>query len=434
MGLNDQARVLNSGRSNRQFIYKEGVRFTHMSGKDPRLFRLLPAVHPQSDDLSISWMPSIDQHGILAEFAVIIQIVRFVGHGRFGAGSRQDLLSLKTFATDREDKWDPLVHLYQVIQQDQGTWGYLITDQGPKDSKDKIRAAFGKPSPQLVANVLDINQTTTGVQLGVFTQSASAALIGKTGLVYTRNAQAGAEEMAKTNYLFAYANGDITDPNNGPVLKCSKEENKGEFSSYNVTVATGPDGSVLRRALDRSHLASRQNLTKHSTWLNIPTEEELINSLVGLLNGRSPQGYHEYALLKLAFPQFRIPEPPASMAGTSTIQSGFTPSAPQTVTSGLIGGYQAPPMPAAPAAAPVYASQGVPAFVPGAPVSAPAPVAAFVPPAAPVAAPQAQVAAFVPPAPVGGPVGAPVVVPGDPVAAGFQQSDFMARLRATTGG
>jgi len=108
MGLNDQSRSLSSNRGARKYIFKDDVKFTHMTGKDAKIFRLLPAFHPSSDNAAISWMPSIDPNGNLADFAVLLKVVRFVGHGRGGAGSRQDLLSLKTFGDDR---CCPLEHL-----------------------------------------------------------------------------------------------------------------------------------------------------------------------------------------------------------------------------------------------------------------------------------------------------------------------------------
>ena len=420
MGLNDQSKTLNTGRGARKYIFKDGIRFSHMTGNDAKLFRLLPAFHPSSDDASRSWMPSIDEHGKLADFAMLLRVVRFVGHGKGGAGSRMDLLSLRTFG---EDRFCPLTHLWDFINSDIDTWGYLIKDQGKRGDKDIVRAAFSRTTSQLVATVLDINQTAQGTQLGVFTQSASAALIGpQDGLVFKPNAMPGVEEFIKQNYMYAYANGDLTHPTDGAVLKCEKEDGKGDFSSYRVVVALDASGKVMRRAIDMGHMQGRINLSKPTDFMNIPTEEDIVNSLVQLLNGRSPQGYHEHALLKLAFPQFRIPEPPAAMASYPSVGNmGFAPS-PAYVqpTTSAVPAFVPPAMPSAPA------------FVPPAMPSAPA----FVPPATPTGGnlAGASVPAFTPPGAAVPQAPAPVpVVPGDPVGATFDQAGFMQRLKATTG-
>ena len=422
MGLNDQVQSLGGNRGGRKFIFKEGVHYVHMTGKDAKLFRILPAFHPEAPTEPRSWVPCIDPHGNLSEFGQLLSVMRFVGHGT-GGGSRQDLLSLKTFG---RETFCPLAHLVDVISQDPATWGYLMKDSGPRGDKNTVRAAVSKIAPQFVCNVLDINQTIQGVQLGVFSQSASYSLIdAHEGLVFKRNALAGMEEMIQKNYLYRYANGDITDPTTGPVLKCEKQTNKGDMSSYTISVALGRDNNVLKLGLDMAHMAGRINTTRFTDYINIPTPEDLVNSLVQLLNGRSPAGYHEHALLRLAFPQFRIPEPPAApSAGNMVGGMGYAPQAPAPAPA-----YAAPQ---AQPQAPAYAGN-VPAYVPqtvAAPQSA-APVPAYVP-----AAPAAQPTGFVPPAiPAQAPTVQSVdpVVPGDPVAAGFDQQGFMERLRAATG-
>jgi hypothetical protein len=390
MGLNDQSRSLSNNNGARKYIFKDGINFSHMTGKDAKLFRLLPAFHPSSNDAAISWTASIDPNGNLSDFGVIINVVRFVGHGKAG-GTRMDLLSLKTFG---DDQFCPLSHLWEIINQDPATWGYLVKDQGKFGDKDQIRAAFSRATKQFVANVLDINQTVKGVQLGVFTQSASAAMIDrKDGLVFSPSAMA-TDDMIKQNYLTAYANGDITHPTEGAVLKCEKEDGKGDFSGYRVVVALDSHNRVMRRPIDQSHMAGRVNL---------------------------------------AFPQFRIPEPPTAMAAMPTVGNmGFAPSAaaPAGMAGSAVPAFVPPGYPAA-APAPVAAPAAVPAFVPA------FPVAAHV--VAPVAAVPAFVPAFVPgpvtdqaPAAAPAPAAQPVV-PGDPVAAGFNQDGFMARLKAATG-
>ena len=53
---------------------------------------------------------------------------------------------------------------------------------------------------------------------------------------------------------------------------------------------------------------------------------QMVQALIQLLNGRSPAGYHEHALLRMAFPHHQVPEPPMMPAGTSTVaMGGFAP-------------------------------------------------------------------------------------------------------------
>ena len=484
MGFNNQARNL-QGNRNRRFIFKDGVRYKHMTGAQPIVFRLMPAFNPAEPNPGISWLPALDPAGNLTEWGYVIKIVRWVGHGKGNSGTRQDLLSLKTFEEDDRKVWCPLAALYDAISSDPNTWGYLI-DDGDRKDKNRVRAAFGKANSHLVTNIIDINQTMLGTQLGVFTGGASNKLIDKKeGLLFQPNASPDVEEQVKRNYMLAYANGDITDPNTGPVFVIEKGEDKGEYSSYKISIAQDPSRRVVRRPVDQALMAQRYNLTRPADFINIPTEEELIQSLIQLLNGRSPMGYHEHALLKMTFPQFQIPDPPAAPAATPTIPSGFAPSAGAPIPGAIPGGYGVPSasvpgmvpggygVPTAPVPGAVPGGYGVPsAPVPGAipgggyvppaapPVGIPpavpggvppAGVPVGIPPAVPVGVPPAaSIPPSVPPTSVTPPVTAEVqsvaanaaagvapsvpaasepVAPGDPVAPGFNQADFLARIR-----
>jgi hypothetical protein len=94
-----------------------------------------------------------------------------------------------------------------------------MIDDGDRKDKSRPRAAYSRATPHLICNVLDINQTQHGVQLGVFTSGASSKLVDRRdGLIYQPNAAPNAEELARQNYMWAYANGDMTDPTYAPVL------------------------------------------------------------------------------------------------------------------------------------------------------------------------------------------------------------------------
>jgi len=419
MGFNDQAKGFGS-RGARKFIFKDGVPFKHMTGQAPIVFRLQPAFNPADPNPETSWLPCLDPNGNLNEWGTVIKLVRFVGHGTGGA-MRQDMLSLKTFESDGRGVWCPLDALWQAINADAQTWGYLTEDKGDFKDKNRQRAAFGRVTANLICNILDVNQVTVGNQLGVFTAGASGKLIDRRdGLVFQPNGMPGIDEAVRQNYMMAYANGDITSPHDAPVLVVEKGNDKGDYSSYKVSIATDNSRRVVRRPIDRAIMAQRFNLTNLETFINIPTEEDLVTSLVQLLNGRSPQGYHEHALLKLTFPQFKIPDPPMAPAASSTVAVGV--SFPQSPAAQ--GGFGPAPAQSIPGAVP----QGGYAQAPAEPIPAyrPPQGGGFGTPRQPAeqAAEQPAQQPTQQPVPPAGPV-----APGDPIG-GFDSNDFVARMRA----
>ena len=425
MGFHDQAAA---SAADRKSVFKDGVNTLNMGGKQAIAFRLLPAFNPQDPNPRTSYLPFIDPNGVLTEWGAIIKMCRFVGHGK-GGGMRQDILSLKTFEQPRQPRYCPLEALYQAISSDDKTWGYLI-DKGDKADKQRQMPPFGRITDHMVANVINTNKPYEGVKLGVFTKSGGAKLIdAKSGLVFMPNPSATPEDIQK-NYLASYANGDITCPNMAPVLILDKQENKGDFSEYTVTVAMDPRRGVLRHQIGQELLAQRVNLARWEDYLIIPTEQDTVNTLVQLLAGRSPTGYHEHALLKLTFPQFRVPEPPAAAAATTTIASGFAPApAQQGFTPVPAPAYTPVPNPTntVPMPAPVQPQQqpqqGPVGYTqvpqPQTPVPAPQPA---------VAGEMGGVAANVAAAPAQAPAVAPAAVPGDAVPA-FDRNAFLQRVR-----
>jgi hypothetical protein len=95
------------------------------------------------------------------------------------------------------------------------------------------------------------------------------------------------------------------------------------MSAYIVQLAKDGAGRQLKRPLDDGLLGQRYNMANPDSFINIPTDEDLVNSLIQLLNARSPKGYHEYALLRMALPEFRIPEPPSAPAASHVVSGGF---------------------------------------------------------------------------------------------------------------
>ena len=318
--------------SNRRRTYKEGVRVLYMrenknKGIKKITFKLLPAFDPANPDVRTSYTPSITPDGHLAQFAAIMFSVKFAGRGDYD--QRRELVSRRT---ESPTAVCPLCILMDFIKNNQQDWGYLTEDKGKYGTPGFVRAALPPMAPAMLANVLDMYDQGSGVKVGEFSKSAYMSLVGKQhGLMFQRNDSAP-REWIEQNYMYQYAKGDLTDPNNGLVLVCEKETDKKGFSGYSLSVATGPDGNPWRAQLTQEQMAQRYNIADVGSIVNIPTEQELVDELVDMLRQRSPSGYHEWALLKMAFNDhgWNVPDPPAAPAATSNISLASTPATPVT--------------------------------------------------------------------------------------------------------
>ena len=376
MDLNQQIEQNQRSQGNAKFIFKDGVKYRHMTdSKQAMVFRFLPAFDPNNRDPRTSALPFVAPDGRFTKWGMILNIARFIGHGKGGISSRRDLLSLQTFGKDRAAEC-PILRVIDTVNKSGNDWAYLFADQkDPATGKILERKALSKPLPHFVANIVDLNQIVEGVKLGVFTSSATDSITNPTtGLIFQRNNLP--DEVVKTNYLLNYAVGDLTHPASGPALVCAKGNDRGDFSGYLVTMAKDTSGRPISRST-AEFLGGRYNLDDMDSFVNVPTAQDLVDALVQLLNGRSQQGWHEYSLLKMALPEFRIPDPPMAMGASPTIQAGaaFGPppvNAPPTWTPN-------PPVVTAPANAPEPSS-----FVMGVPPSAPAPMPAPLPAPMPV--------------------------------------------------
>lgn len=332
MSFAQQAKRATSSQGG-NYLYKQGVNVRRMNGKAPIQFRILPAFNPGVADPATSWLPCLDPSGNLTNWGAILKVVKFVGHGTFK--DRKDMLSLTTLG---ENEFCPHVELYKTIQSNYETWGYLTEDVGEWGDRNRVAAAYGPVVDVLVANIYDPSQPQKSTQIAEFTASGMNALIGTSkGLVFQPYINATDEDIAK-NYMTAFAYGDITDPRNGPQLTLQKGTDSGDNSRYVVSASIDQNKRVIRTAMDQALMANRKDLTKFDTYVNVPTPEAIVKDMMKIFNGRSPQGYHEHALLRMAFPQFQIPEPPAAPGMRQTTQ-GFSPP-PQQQTQ--VPDYNAP--------------------------------------------------------------------------------------------
>jgi hypothetical protein len=458
MSFNDQVNNLSS-RGGGFSVFKEGIKTKWLTGDSAVMFRIAPAYNYNDKDAAgninpYGFVPFRMPDGSLSAWGGIMHLTRYAGHGTGKTAQRKDILSPLTFG-EQGATFCPMSVLYTTCAR-YPEWQYLIEDKKDANKRPIERAAVTRPNEALVMNIVELSGTAMPeIILGLATKSSLDSMLSvhKNGL-FCQRANNVSDDMIKANYLCQWACGDVTDPTSGPVVYITKSKDKGEYSSYQVGLAETPQRTIRRYPIEPALLGQRYDLSNMRRILDVKTDEEIVMTLVTLFNGRSPQGHHEYEVLKLAFGQyFKIPDAPAAPAASPTA-SGVNFSA-----QGV--GFGAPPVPPVnnfgpgPAAGPVgVPATGFPppaapvnAFGPG-PVNAQPPAAAVPPPPAnnfgpqmaqaPAAAPQmaagvGAAAANAAAGPVGpapaAPAGVPgAAAPGDPVPA-FDKEGFLTTLR-----
>lgn len=400
MGFNDQIEFAAQGYTTaprKKYVYKQNVNIKRMSGKQAITFRLLPAFDPANPDPETSFIPSISPEGFLNDWGATIRVAKFVGHDPDIRRSHE-ILSLKTLERSGEPVFCPYAELLAYVKCNQDDWGYLTTPVGTWGKSGYQRECLSDIRPYLVCNIFDINDPSRGSQVAEFTISAAKTIYDKKhGIMFIPNGMPGIEQMIKSNYMLQYANGDITNPQSGPVLLFERDTSS-SIAGYRVSIAVDAiTRSVCRTSIDPMVMKSRVHPQNFNEYLNIMEPQEMVDYLATILDGRSPKGYHELSLLKMALPDFKVPEPPMAPGAMHTIRSGFeaTPVAPAAPVAPVASA--APVVPPTPTVAPVVlpgptvgpavsTSNAYP--VPGVPIATP-PVAPTVAPPTPTVAPPA---------------------------------------------
>lgn len=373
----------------RRYTYKEGVKVLYMqennkNGVKKIFFRLLPARRTDVQDpqaFLVSWSPSILPDGKLTQIGCFLHSAKFCGRGDFK--NRREIVSRKTLGKGTRCPYDILCNF---IEQNKSDWGYLFEDVGKFRQPGYVKAPLSKIQPRLLANVIDMYDQTATVKIGEFSQTAWRSLMSrgdKPGLMFIKN-NAVPPEWLQKDYMYQYANGDLTNPETGLVLEVSRDDSAtASFQGYTVTTAKTPDGNPWRQSVSQQQLAARYDLRDVTNIVNVPEEQELVDELVEILNQRSPKGYHERALLKMAFADYgwSVPEPTSAPAATQTV-----PVAPQPAP------VVQQPAPVPKPAPVVQQPAAVPAYVPRPDVQ---PVAQTQPPQA-FNTTQPQISGFVP--------------------------------------
>ena len=407
MGLEQE--VAGSASGGEDYTFKRGVNVEYLSGREPKHFKILPAM-PEVRNSPADWLPcrlSEEAGGGLTYWGKVIYMAQFIGHG-MTIGERTNILAPQSFVGVNEAVFCPVSHAIQVAGRYR-EWTYLIKDE--TNGGAEKRKPLVKPSPMLVVNCINLDKPQEGVKLGLLKKTASDCLLSKTsGLAYQRPIQVSAQEMEE-DYMAEWALGDFTDPNGGLSFTVSNNPDPKKFG-YIVTLMRNAQQGTVPYPVSAELLANRYDLVHPETYLNKKDTWGIIQELIGVFNGISPSGQHEYEFLKLAFPEYAdaIPNPPQG--------GGYS-------TTGIQVSVTGPGSPAekAAAAAPAVAAYARPvpaatvAVTPQPAVTATTTPATAIPPAttaAPVASPAVTTAAPAVSALPAATVTAPVAVEGDP--------------------
>lgn len=351
--LSAAADDLRSGSTSRFSIFAEGVKSKYMKAWNQDIYvRFLPAF----DAAKTGYVPCHTPENRLAPFLRLVPVWDQIGHGDFKG--RRRFVSPKAWG---DDEYDPVDELNNFIRAN-GCWSYLNQSEGnePNNPNRKIPAPLTKkPKVIVIGNVIDVYNQAEGVVLGEFSVSVFHSMISANGVLKAINTMV-TDEQIRQNYLWRYANGDITDPTHGPVLRIGKSP---DAKGYSVSVALDNTNNVLRFNTAQ-FLGHRYDLENLDSIVPRKGEADIIQILLDTLNQRSPSGVHEWEMLKAVFgSRHNIPNPP-EMTGrpnpvTQNAQQGLGPNPAQAP------GMQAPAgapgmMPPPPAAGQIPGLQSAP--------------------------------------------------------------------------
>ena len=386
--------------------YKQNVRVKFPKKSPPMRVQILPSYNLANPADPQGYMQCLSG-GQPTPWFGMIQSAKFVGHGDWK--QTLPILSLSSFEGSEPCPYQRLLN-YCKNNED---WKYLVTKTGRFGAPDYKDAILKPVKPVLLLNIVDVDDPGKGVQIAEMSYSVANTLLNEeTGIVFQRNLQLdnypNAEAALAQNPMLAYANGDITDPFRAPVFIIELPPVKaGQFGAGYTAKIEVANGTVTRRSATSIEMSSRYHLDDPESFLNIPTGQDIVNTLVTLLKGnKNARGIDETCAIKEAV---------GDMYRVDTVSA---PGAVSTV------GYTAPAVAApahAPATAPVQVApqDAAPIAVPMSPVTHVAP-AGFAPNPAKTAAVTAAHAAQ------------PAAIPGESVDMELTNS-LAARLRSQLG-
>lgn len=365
------------------------VKLNYLAGKDvPKQFRILPAFGehaPGEAPDPLSWMPFEDAEGINTPWILFYQVWNNIGHGPWGrAGNRKSFVRFDQLVPGYE--FDAVGRVVDLIRND-SEWRYLFDRvQQPGGKTDSILRWY--PSQESLANVLVLTNSTGAPEacIGAFSSALTKQLCGgdigggevEEGIINMLST--APEEYIAQNPMARYWLGDVTDPNMGAVLELFKDTSTNP-ARFKIRAAKNEKNAVKKIPIPETAMRSRVDLSDISNLLTPPDPQSEVDRLATCLNEWRPDKQaHEYELLAMAFPEFKVPAPPVRGS-----VNGFVPPKEMPVESEQQAPSYAP-------SAPVY----VPAYAPSAPKAAPAQAPAQAPAYAPAYAPSTPKAAQAP--------------------------------------
>ena len=280
--------------------YKQGVRVKFPKKSPPLRVQILPAYNPADPSNGQGYLPCLSG-GQPTPWFGMIQSAKFVGHGDWK--STLPILSLTSFEGAEPCPYKRLLD-YCKNSQD---WKYLVTKTGRFGAPDYKDAVLKPIKSVLLLNIVDVDDPGKGVQILETSYSVASTLLNEdTGIVFQRNLNLEnypdvAAALARDPML-AYANGDITNPGRAPVFVIELPPVKaGQFGAGYTARIEVAGGQVTRRMASDIELASRYHLDDPESFLNIPTGQSIVDTLVTLLRGhKNAMGIDETCAIKEA--------------------------------------------------------------------------------------------------------------------------------------
>lgn len=354
-------------------LYKKGVGVRYMSVRDQVIrFRLLPAFNPDDPNPETSIVSWVSPEGNPSDWLTMIVAAKFLGAKQEG----REWCSIVSRETIGESNCI-YRKLWNRADKDP-EWKYLV------DTGKNGAAILPMLKKLILMNIFDIDQQDRGAQVGEFTFNTAKSMFDpKEGFMWDRNPRFD-EEVNDLNYMDQYIYGDLTCPQYGLVLRCDRRDG-GQMKGSFIAPDGDENGRPYRWPVGEDILAGRQDLTTPASFVNIPEEEDLVNTLTAVLNQTNKNGIPEVSLLReVVGDVYNIPEPAPAPGRVNQVQGASLPrqappmSVPPTRAAEppKMAPRQAPPLPQAPVAPRQAPPMATPprAYQPSAPASGNKPV------------------------------------------------------------
>lgn len=320
----------------------KSVRLTDFKGSTGAAFRINPAFDYDAyfmngENGAVVLKPGVDQNtamlssvpykrpdGVKTQWGMYVYCARFVGHNDVKMGGRSDFVLDKTF-TGTDDGCAMAELMAYVASNSEWHYLYGSKDEGGDEQSKKARMASkclpGKPERIMLLNVTEAGQPDVN-KIGILSSSAATSLVRFADMVNV----GATDEMLAHNYLFKWAVGDLTNPQNAPQLQCAPSPNNKNFVDIRSVVSG--DGRQMMMACYPQHLTGRYILVAPETFIVRRTYDATVAELVRVLNGHRPDRQaHEWEMLRTVFGhRCKIPDAPKHTGQIGGMGLGHNPA------------------------------------------------------------------------------------------------------------